>query len=113
MLSSLISEGEQHYVCNSPDTLQHALQRARILCSVLSINYYRAVQSFFTPPDRNGPLTPNCANLRFRIIYYLYKTASVQFCRSKDQLGSQAGVPERQMAGPNPQKGPTNTLELL
>ena len=25
----------------------------------------------------------------------------------------QAGVPERQMAGPNPQKGPTNTLELL
>ena len=44
---------------------------------------------------------------------YLYKYASVQFCRSKDQLGSQAGVPERQMAGPNPQKGPTNIPKLL
>ena len=44
---------------------------------------------------------------------YLYKWASVQFCRSKDQVGSQAGVPERQMAGPNPQKGPTNIPELL
>ena len=47
------------------------------------------------------------------IIEYLYKWASVQFCRSKDQGGSQAGVPERQMAGPNPQKGPTNIPELL
>ena len=44
---------------------------------------------------------------------YLYKTVSVQICRSKDQLGSQAGVPERQMAGPNPLKGPINILELL
>ena len=44
---------------------------------------------------------------------YLYKWASVQFGRSKDQVGSQAGVPERQMAGPNPQKGPTNIPELL
>ena len=48
-----------------------------------------------------------------RVVKYLYKWASVQFCRSKDQLGSQAGVPARQMAGPNPQKGPTNILELL
>ena len=44
---------------------------------------------------------------------YLYKYASVQFCRSKDQGGSQAGVLERQMAGPNPQKGPINIPELL
>ena len=44
---------------------------------------------------------------------YLFKWASVQFCRSKDQGGSQAGVPERQMAGPNPQKGPNNIQELL
>ena len=44
---------------------------------------------------------------------YLYKVASGQICRSRDQLGSSAGVPERQMAGPNPLKGPTNILELL
>ena len=43
---------------------------------------------------------------------YLYKVASGQICRSRDQLGSQAGVPVRQMAGPNPLKGPTNILEL-
>ena len=50
---------------------------------------------------------------RTRFCRYLYKWASVQFCRSKDQVGSQAGVPERQMAGPNPQKGPINIPELL
>ena len=49
--------------------------------------------------------------IRFRM--YLYIWASVQFCRSKDQVGSQAGVPEWQMAGHNPQKGPTNIPELL
>ena len=44
---------------------------------------------------------------------YLYKVVSGQICRFKDQLGSQAGVAERQMAGPNPLKGPINILELL
>ena len=43
----------------------------------------------------------------------LYNTVSGQICRSKDQTGSQAGVPERQMAGPNPLKGPINILELM
>ena len=43
----------------------------------------------------------------------LYKVVSGQTCRSRDQLGSSAGVPERQMAGPNPLKGPINILELL
>ena len=43
---------------------------------------------------------------------YLYKVASGQICRSRDQLGSPAGVPVRQMAGPTPLKGPNNILEL-
>ena len=43
---------------------------------------------------------------------YLYKVASGQICRSRDQLGSPAGVPVRQMAGPNPLKGPNNIVEV-
>ena len=46
-------------------------------------------------------------------IVHSSKVVSGQICRFKDQLGSQAGVPERQMAGPNPLKGPNNILELL
>ena len=39
--------------------------------SVLPIYRYRVVQSFFTPPDRNGPLTPNWLELciKCRIIW--------------------------------------------
>ena len=47
------------------------------------------------------------------ITLYLYKVVSGQICRSRDQLGSSAGVPVRQMVGPNPLTGPNNILELL
>ena len=49
---------------------------------------------------------------QWEVLEYLYNVASGQICRSRDQLRSPAGVPERQMAGPNPLKGLTNILEL-
>ena len=39
------------------------LHFVEVLVEMLVGPMYRAVQSFFTPPDRNGPLTPNWLEL--------------------------------------------------
>ena len=76
-------------------------------------NYKRRNDVLSLPVDRIVKTSLLLCFDEWKSAGYLYKWASVQFCRSKDQVGSQAGVPERQIAGPNPQKGPTNIPELL
>ena len=46
-------------------------------------------------------------------ILYLYKPASVQFCRFKGQLGSPAKIPPWKIITANPMNRPTNIPELL